>query len=71
MSELTLANNNFTGNLYNMPRNLMFVEVANNLELCGMVPASVRWAHGYNPSRTGLGKPCPGEKYPIEFPLDF
>ena len=37
MSELTLANNNFTGNLYNMPKNLFFVETANNENLCGMV----------------------------------
>lgn len=37
MSELTLANNNFTGNLYNMPQNLFFVETANNENLCGMV----------------------------------
>ena len=41
MSELTLANNNFTGNLYNMPKNLFLVETANNENLCGMViPAS-------------------------------
>jgi hypothetical protein len=37
MSELTLANNNFEGNLYTMPQNLFFVETANNPKLCGMV----------------------------------
>lgn len=71
MSLMTLANNNFTGNLYNMPQNLLLVETANNLDLCGMVPASVRWAKGFNPSRTKLGQPCTGEKYPIEFPPGF
>ena len=37
MSELTLSNNNFTGDLYYMPKNLFFVETANNVGLCGMV----------------------------------
>ena len=23
------------------------------------VPQSIRWAHGYNPFNTSLGKPCP------------
>lgn len=71
MSELTLSNNDFEGNFYSMPQNLFFVETANNPKLCGMIPASVRWAHGFNPARTGLGKPCPGETYPIDFPAGF
>ncbi len=37
MSELTLSNNDFEGNLYDMPQNLFFVETANNPKLCGMV----------------------------------
>ena len=71
MSLMQMANNNLTGNLYNMPQNLYYVETANNRGLCGMVPASVRWSRGYNPSNTGLGQPCPGEKYPIDFPAGF
>lgn len=31
------------------------------------VPATARWASGYNPYGTDLGKPCPGEKYPPTF----
>lgn len=34
------------------------VSTADNPKLCGMVPASVRWAHGYNTHNTSLGMPC-------------
>ena len=55
-----------------MPKStLELVETANNPGLCGMVPASVRWGSGFNPSNTGLGQPCPGETYPINFPANF
>jgi hypothetical protein len=36
----------------------MRVNVHNNEKLCGMVPGAVRWAKGYNPFGTNLGKPC-------------
>lgn len=40
------------------PLKLTYVKVHNNPQLCGMVPASVRYAHGYNPANTRLGQPC-------------
>ena len=41
------------------PTKLELVGVWGNAGLCGMVPASVRYAKNYNPAGTGLGKPCP------------
>ena len=37
------------------------VSLANNVGLCGMIPNSVRFAHGFNTYNTGLGEPCPGD----------
>lgn len=37
---------------------LMFVSLHSNAGLCGMVPASIRYASGYNPAGTRLGQPC-------------
>lgn len=37
------------------------VSLANNDGLCGMIPNSVRSAHGFNMYKTSLGKPCPGD----------
>ena len=57
---LFLYNNNFTGDLSMVSgANLGVVSTSHNPLLCGMVPASVRWAHGYNPLNTSLGQPCP------------
>ncbi|DBA68726.1 TPA: hypothetical protein ACH3X2_013423 [Trebouxia sp. C0005] len=56
---LFLYNNNFKGDLSMMSgANLGEVSTADNPQLCGMVPAAVRWAHGYNPHNTSLGLPC-------------
>jgi len=56
---LFLYNNNFEGDLNMMSgANLGVVSTADNPKLCGMVPAAVRWAHGYNPHNTSLGLPC-------------
>jgi hypothetical protein len=38
---------------------LTTVMVNDNPKLCGMVPATVRYAKNYNPRNTALGKPCP------------
>lgn len=54
-----LYNNDFEGDLSMVSgANLGVVSTAYNPKLCGMVPASVRWAHGYNPRNTSLGMPC-------------
>ena len=56
---LFLYNNNFEGDLSMVSgSNLGVVSTADNPNLCGMVPASVRWAHGYNPHNTSLGMAC-------------
>ncbi|KAK9813091.1 hypothetical protein WJX72_008864 [[Myrmecia] bisecta] len=65
LSELTLAKNDFSGDLYNLAgANLIYVSTADNPGLCGMVPATVKYSHGYNPHNTSLGQPCPGATYP-------
>ena len=57
---LFLYNNNFEGDLGMVSEaRLGIVSTADNPQLCGMVPASVRWAHGYNTHNTSLGLPCP------------
>jgi hypothetical protein len=59
LTQLALAHNDYEGDL-NMVANshLMIVSVHDNPRLCGMVPASVRYAKGYNPAGTRLGQPC-------------
>ena len=57
---LFLYNNNFEGDLGMVSgARLGIVSTADNPQLCGMAPASVRWAHGYNTHNTSLGMPCP------------
>eukprot|EP01025_Chloroclados_australasicus_P014660 TRINITY_DN1688_c0_g2_i2.p2 TRINITY_DN1688_c0_g2~~TRINITY_DN1688_c0_g2_i2.p2 ORF type:complete len:275 (-),score=20.22 TRINITY_DN1688_c0_g2_i2:195-1019(-) len=60
MTGILLANNDLEGDLHSLAGvKLIKVNVHNNPKLCGMVPLSVRYAKGYNPYNTGLGKPCP------------
>eukprot|EP00877_Chromochloris_zofingiensis_P012470 jgi/Chrzof1/7477/Cz02g25120.t1 len=60
LTQFGIGNNEFEGDLYMLNQShLMRVWVDNNPKLCGMIPHSVRFAHGYNPVNTGLGKPCP------------
>lgn len=42
----------------------MQVSLANNVDLCGMMPNAVRFAHGFNTHNTSLRRPCPGETNP-------
>lgn len=59
LTGIYLANNDLEGDLSPLAGvALMRVNVHNNEKLCGMVPGSVRWAKGYNPFGTNLGKPC-------------
>lgn len=37
---------------------LLLTTVHNNPQLCGMVPAGIRFAKGFNPYNTALGVPC-------------
>lgn len=62
MTQITLDNNDLEGTLYALAgHSLINVGTANNPRLCGMVPAGVRFAHGFNFHNTRLGLPCPGE----------
>ncbi|GBF87969.1 hypothetical protein Rsub_00681 [Raphidocelis subcapitata] len=59
LTQLLLAHNDFEGDLSALGASkLMIVSVHNNPKLCGMVPASIRFAKGYNPAGTRLGQPC-------------
>ena len=59
LNQLDLAHNSLSGSLSPLaPLKLMYVSVHSNERLCGMVPASVRYASGYNPAGTRLGQPC-------------
>lgn len=56
---LLLGDNDLEGDLSPFASShLITVNVKNNPKLCGMVPASVRYAKGYDPSGTRLGFPC-------------
>ncbi|KAI8466186.1 MAG: hypothetical protein J3K34DRAFT_434556 [Monoraphidium minutum] len=60
LTQLLLSHNDFEGDLSMLGASrLMIVSVNDNPRLCGMVPASVRYAKGYNPANTRLGQPCP------------
>ena len=55
---LRIAAPRCAGNLYALSdHHLANVGTQNNPKLCGMVPLSVRYAHGYNPHNTGQS--CP------------
>lgn len=59
LNDFQIGYNNFTGDLSPLAKaRPMTVTVSHNPHLCGMVPAGVRYAHGYNPEGTRLGKPC-------------
>ena len=59
LMSLMLAENDLEGDLSPLAEShLITVSIKNNPKLCGMVPASVRYAKGYNPSGTRLGFPC-------------
>eukprot|EP00879_Flechtneria_rotunda_P009164 GHRR01009594.1.p1 GENE.GHRR01009594.1~~GHRR01009594.1.p1 ORF type:complete len:187 (+),score=25.17 GHRR01009594.1:1049-1609(+) len=59
LTQLHLADNDFEGNLSAVAAgHLTTVTVYNNPKLCGMVPATVRYAKNYNPAGTRLGQPC-------------
>ena len=62
LNQLTLDNNDFSGNLYPLAKHHMTSFKAHqNPKLCGMVPVGLRFAHGFNYYQTGLGLPCPEE----------
>lgn len=59
ITQFQIAHNDFEGDLSALsPSRLMIALVNDNPKLCGMVPASVRYAKGYNPANTRLGQPC-------------
>lgn len=62
LNQLTLDDNDFSGNLYPLAKHRMTSFTAHqNPKLCGMVPVGLRFAHGFNYYQTGLGLPCPDE----------
>lgn len=59
LNRFDVAQNELTGDLGPLgSTRLVHATVHNNPGLCGMVPASVRFAKGYNPAGTRLGQPC-------------
>ncbi|GAX72949.1 hypothetical protein CEUSTIGMA_g404.t1 [Chlamydomonas eustigma] len=59
LNQLDISHNHISGNLSVLAFfKLMYASVHSNAGLCGMVPESIRYASGYNPSGTGLGHPC-------------
>lgn len=63
LNQLELAHNDFEGDLSALAGlRFLVVSTSDNPKLCGMVPMSVRYAHGYNPGKTQLGRPCPVQK---------
>lgn len=59
LTQLHLAGNNLDGDLKALAGVRLFTaSVHDNPGLCGMVPAGVRYAAGYNPVGTRLGQPC-------------
>jgi hypothetical protein len=59
LTELHLASNRLEGNLNALSKVRLFTAtVHENPGLCGMVPAGVRYAAGYDPKGTRLGEPC-------------
>jgi hypothetical protein len=59
LTALEVADNDLEGRLDAVAgASLMLVNVHNNKGFCGMVPHTVRYAKGYNPVGTQLGRPC-------------
>jgi hypothetical protein len=59
LTELHLARNNLTGDLKPLANVRLFTAtVHDNPGLCGMVPAGVRYAAGFDAKGTRLGQPC-------------
>jgi len=59
LTQLHLAGNRLSGDLRALAGARLFTAtVHDNPGLCGMVPAGVRYAAGYNPAGTRLGQPC-------------
>lgn len=59
LNQLDISHNSLTGDLrYLAHTRLMVARMHSNQGLCGPVPASVRWASGFNPAGTSLGLPC-------------
>ncbi|PNW84271.1 hypothetical protein CHLRE_04g227600v5 [Chlamydomonas reinhardtii] len=59
LNTFEIASNDFSGDLMPLAEaRPISVTVENNPQLCGMVPAGIRFAAGYNPAGTRLGQPC-------------
>ncbi|KAG2427428.1 hypothetical protein HXX76_012364 [Chlamydomonas incerta] len=59
LNTFEIANNDFSGDLMPLAEaRPISVTLENNPQLCGMVPAGIRFAAGYNPYGTRLGQPC-------------
>lgn len=59
LTAILLSGNDLEGDLSALaPAHLIRVAIHDNPKLCGMVPATVRYAVGYDPTNTRLGEPC-------------
>lgn len=59
LTAILLSGNDLEGNIEALaPTHLIRVALHDNPKLCGMVPASVRYAVGFDPTGTRLGEPC-------------
>jgi hypothetical protein len=65
LTQFHIARNDYEGDLSMLAGgHITTATVHDNPKLCGMVPSNVRFAKGYNPGNTNLGKPCPGTAGP-------
>jgi hypothetical protein len=61
LTQFHIARNDYEGDLSMLAGgHITTATVHDNPKLCGMVPATIRFAKGYNPGNTNLGKPCGG-----------